>query len=70
MTKKHKRQSRPPLTVKVKPYTYQPSKAELNADMSLPATPEQLARAVLQDVTIKPLQHARENRVLSNKEES
>ena len=53
MTKKHKRQSRPPLTVKVKSYTYQPSKAELNADVSLQATPEQLARAVLRDVTIK-----------------
>ena len=42
--------------VTVRPYAYQPSKAELNADVSLQATLEQLARAVLRDVTIKPEQ--------------
>ena len=42
--------------VKVRPYAYQPSKDELNADVILQATPEQLARAVLRDVTIKPEQ--------------
>ena len=41
-------------TVRVKPYSYQPSKAELDADVTLDATPDQLARAILQDVTIKP----------------
>ena len=31
--------------IKVKPYSYQPSKAELEADVSLPnTTPEELAR--------------------------
>ena len=38
----------------VKPYSYQPSKEELEADVTLNATPEQLASAILQDVTIKP----------------
>lgn len=37
----------------VKSYSYQPSKAELNADVTLKATPQQLARAVLRPVTVK-----------------
>ena len=38
----------------VKPCAYQPSKAELEADVSIPdATPEQLARAVMQTVTVR-----------------
>lgn len=38
--------------VRVKPHSYQPSKAELEADVSIDATPEQLARAVLRPVKI------------------
>ena len=38
--------------VAVRPYTYQPSKAELDADVSIAAVPEQLARAILRDVTV------------------
>ncbi len=53
MPKKHKRQARPLRTVTVKPYVYQPSKAELNADVGIAATPEDLARAILQPVTVK-----------------
>ena len=34
-------------TVKVKPHTYQPSKAELEADVSIPdGTPEEVVRAM------------------------
>ena len=40
-------------TVKVKPRRYQPTKAELEADMSIQATPEQLARAVMRPVRVK-----------------
>ena len=43
----------PKPTVAVKPYSYQPSKAELKADVSVRATPEQLARAVLSPVNVK-----------------
>lgn len=39
--------------VAVRPYTYQPSKAELDADVWIAATPEELARAILQPVTVK-----------------
>ena len=39
--------------VTVRPYAYQPSKAELNADVGIAATPENLARAILQPVTVK-----------------
>ena len=41
-------------TVIVKPSSYQPSVAELEADMSIDATPEEIARSVMRDVTIKP----------------
>ena len=33
-------------SVRVKPYSYQPSKAELEEDMSVNATPEEIARAM------------------------
>ena len=36
--------------VRVKPHTYQPSKAELDEPVKIKATPEALARAVLQPV--------------------
>ena len=39
--------------VTVKPYAYQPSKAELDAYVGIAATPEELARAILQPVTVK-----------------
>ena len=34
-------------TITVKPFAYQPSKAELEADMSIPATPDELLQAVI-----------------------
>ena len=39
-------------TVKVKPRSYHPTKAELEADMRIRATPEQLVRAVMRPVRI------------------
>ena len=41
-----------PRTVRVKPHSYQPSKAELEQPVKIDATPEQLARAVLRPVKI------------------
>ena len=38
--------------VRVRPHTYQPSKAELEEDVRLDATPEELARAVLRPVRV------------------
>ena len=45
--------SRDRKVVTVRPYSYQPSRAELRAEVSIPATPDQLARAILKDVTVK-----------------
>ena len=39
--------------VKVKPSSYQPSKAELEADVSVKATPEGLRDAVMRSVTVR-----------------
>ena len=39
--------------VRLKPSSYQPSKAELEADVSIDATPEQVLRAVVRDVRIE-----------------
>ena len=39
-------------TVRVKPYSYQPSKAELEEDVRVDSTPDDLALAVLQPVRI------------------
>ena len=39
--------------VKVKPHTYQPKKAELEADADIEATPEELARALMQSVIVQ-----------------
>ena len=39
-------------TVHVKPTTYQPSKAELEEQIRVDATPEELARAVMQPATV------------------
>lgn len=38
--------------LKVKPRRYQPTKAELEEDMSIDATPDELAAAVLRPVKI------------------
>ena len=42
-----------PMEVSVKPHTYQPSKSELEADISVDATPEDLRSALTRSVTIK-----------------
>jgi hypothetical protein len=39
-------------TVRLKPSKYQPSKADLEEDIRIDATPEELARAVLRPVRI------------------
>ena len=39
--------------VRVRPATYQPSKAELEEDVSIDTTPEELARVALQPMTVK-----------------
>ena len=50
------RRDRPELperpVVRVKPSTYQPSKAELEEDVMIGAAPEELARAVLRQVRV------------------
>ena len=51
-------QKRQPLDrpeVRVRPSGYQPTKAELEADMAIDATPEALAEATLRPVTLRPL---------------
>ena len=51
-----KRPGRPAIvrpTVMIKPAAYQPTKAELEEDMRVNATPEEVAKAVLRQVTIK-----------------
>ncbi len=40
-------------TVTVQPHSYQPKKAELEADVSIDATPEELARALMQPVVVQ-----------------
>ena len=42
-------------TVRVRPATYQPSKAELEEDMAIDTTPEELARVALQPMTVKTI---------------
>ncbi len=39
--------------VKVQPMAYQPSKAELEADVGIDATPEELVKAAVQPVNLK-----------------
>ena len=39
--------------VEVKPHTYQPSKVELETDVSVPATPDELRRATMRSVAVK-----------------
>ncbi len=54
MPKKEARQSRKITrrTVRVKPHSYQPKKAELEEEFLIDATPEELATAILQPVKI------------------
>ena len=42
----------PPPTVRIKSSRYQPSKAELEEEIHIDATPEELAKAVLKQVKI------------------
>ena len=42
----------PPRTVRVKPHSYQPSKAELDEPVKIDATPDELAAAILRPVKI------------------
>ena len=41
--------------VRVHPATYQPGKAELEEDMGIDTTPEELARVALQPMTVKTI---------------
>ena len=41
--------------VRVQPATYQPSKAELEEDMAIDTTPEELARVALHPMTVKTI---------------
>ena len=40
-------------TITLKPTDYQPSKAELKRKVKIKTTPEELAKAVMQDVDVK-----------------
>ena len=40
----------------MRPATYQPSKAEIEADMSIDTTPEELALVALHPMTVKTIQ--------------
>lgn len=42
----------PRRTVRVKPHSYQPKKAEMEEEFTIDATPEELATAILQPVKI------------------
>ena len=39
--------------VRVKPYSYQPSKTEIESDISIPVTPDELAHSIMQCVKVK-----------------
>ena len=46
-------QPKDPPTIRLKRRSHKPTKAEMEEDMSIDATPEELARAVLQPVKIE-----------------
>ena len=48
---------KPKPAVRLKPSSYQPSKAELEEDMRIDATPEALLRAVVRDVKIETVKN-------------
>lgn len=52
MTKKRRRKRIQHREIELPPIGYQPSKSELEADVRLPATPIELAKAIVQDVTV------------------
>ena len=52
MTSRQKSESDPRPVVRIKPSNYQPTKAELEEDVRIDATPEELARAVLRRVRV------------------
>ncbi len=45
----------PKPVVRLRPASYQPKKAELEEDMSIDATPEELARAAFRLVTVETI---------------
>lgn len=51
--KRRSKKLRPPLTLRLKNERYQPTKAELEEDMSIDASPIEIARAVLRPVRIE-----------------
>ena len=53
--KQKKPTNKHPLAVRLRPASYQPTKAELEENMSIDATPEELARVAFRPVTIKPI---------------
>ena len=56
MKKKEENPERP--IVKIKPSRYQPNKAELNADVSVPTTPEHLAKCITRTVNVEESEDA------------
>ena len=50
MTKEH---TKP--VVRLRPASYQPKTAEIEADMSIDATPEELAQAAFRSVTVETI---------------
>ena len=51
-SKKEELVGSPPPTIRIKSSRYQPSKAELEEEIHIDATPEELAKAVLKQVKI------------------
>ncbi len=51
MPKRRKQKSVP--VIRLKSSRYQPTKAELNEEVRIPATPKRLAKAVLREVRIE-----------------
>ena len=45
--------TKPKPVVRLKPSSYQPSKAELQEDLRINTTPEELMRAVVRDVRVE-----------------
>ena len=45
----------PKPVVRLRPASYQPKKAELEEDMSIDATPEELAKAAFRPVTVETI---------------
>lgn len=49
-------------TVRVRPRSYQPTRAEINEEFKIDATPDQLAKAMLRDVEIEHVPPAKRAR--------